>query len=92
MLTFFVSVARTNPLRPPWIVADSVEFGREMTARPDRKTTHLMHPRERDQHLIAPENELEWGGYKAEEGGVYMETTGRKGRQTAQQGHYGILH
>lgn len=43
VLTFFVSVARINPLRPPWIVPDSVEFGRERTARPDRKSTHLMH-------------------------------------------------
>ena len=40
-LTFFVSVARINPLRPPRMVAVSVEFGRETTARPDMKATHL---------------------------------------------------
>ena len=46
VLVFFVSVARINPLRPPWMVAVSVEFGRETTARPDMKATHLMHPEE----------------------------------------------
>ena len=48
VLTFLVSAASINPLRPPWMVADSVEFGREMTARPDTKDTHLTRPEERD--------------------------------------------
>ena len=47
VLTFFVSVARMNPLRPPWMVAVSVEFGRETTARPAMKATHLIHPETR---------------------------------------------
>ena len=42
VLTFFVSTAKINPSRPPWIVAVSVEFGREMTARPVVNTTHLV--------------------------------------------------
>ena len=44
VLTFFVSVARMNPLRPPGMMAVSVEPGRETTASPDMKATHLMHP------------------------------------------------
>lgn len=44
VLTFVVSVARINPLRPPGIVAVRVEFGRETTARPDVKATYLMYP------------------------------------------------
>ena len=42
VLTFLVSAARINPSRPPKMVAVSVEFGKEMTARPDVNTTHLM--------------------------------------------------
>lgn len=48
-LTFFVSTARINPLRPPWIVAVSVEFGKETMARPDVNTTHLANREIRDQ-------------------------------------------
>ena len=44
VLTFLVSTARMSPLRPPGMVAVSVEFGSETTASPDMKTTHLMHP------------------------------------------------
>ena len=48
VLTFFVSVARINPLRPPRMVAVSVEFGSETTARPDVKATHLMYSESRN--------------------------------------------
>ena len=48
VLTFFMSVARINPLRPPWMVAVSVEFGRETTARPDMNATHLMNSQKND--------------------------------------------
>lgn len=46
-LTFFVSAARINPLRPPFMVAVTVEFGSETTARPDVKATHLVHTKDR---------------------------------------------
>lgn len=48
VLTFFVSVARINPLRPPYMVAVSVELGRETTARPDINATHLLHSQKSD--------------------------------------------
>lgn len=53
VLTLLMSVARINPLRPPWMVSVSVEFGRETTARPDKNDTHLMHPESRDHILVA---------------------------------------
>ena len=56
VLTFFVSVARINPSRPPWIVAVSVEFGRERNTRPDVNATHLMYRNIRNQLLIASES------------------------------------
>lgn len=41
LLAFAVSAARMSPYLPPWISAVCVEFGKETTASPARKATHL---------------------------------------------------
>ena len=41
VLTFLVSAARMSPSLPPYTVAVRVEFGRDITALPAVKATHL---------------------------------------------------
>lgn len=93
VLTFFVSTAKINPSRPPWIVAVSVEFGREMTARPVVNTTHLVNWEIRNQLPSTLErdesrNVTRRKRTRLAHGGA----NDRKGGRTARQEHCEIRH